>query len=301
MKKVFSFLVISLVSISALMAHPGRLYLIGDATPNGWSLDEAALMLTESDGIYEWVGDLNTGELKFLETPDWMPSYGPATNGESLASGTMTKRTEELSTNDNKYAVTAGRYSLRIDLTGADPQITVADGTGLPDKGFSSHYPVAIYPIGPATNAGWSLDDAVEIPETAFNSGIYKAQLALHSGDLKFLKQRNWGKNFGATVANDPITGEGEFNIMTTDDGNDNKFAVTLGQETTYYVTVNAVTNKLTLSLNEPTAIERVMKSDVMEGVYDLQGRLVALSPIGLPAGLYIIKGTQQTQKLVIK
>lgn len=301
MKKIFSLLVIALVSASALMAHPGRMYLIGDATPNGWSLDNAALMLTESDGVYEWVGDLKAGELKFLETPNWMPSYGPATNGADLASGTMTKRVEELETNDNKYKVAAGRYSLHIDLTGAEPSLTVADGTGLPDKGFSSHNPVAIYPIGPATAAGWSLDDAVEMVETAFNSGIYKTQLALHTGELKFLKQRNWGENFGATVANDPINGEGEFSIMTTNDGNDNKFAVTLEQETTFYVTVDATTNKLTLSLNAPTGIKNILMNDAMEGVYDLQGRLVALSPAGLPSGLYIIKGIQQTQKIVIK
>ena len=301
MKKVFSIFVIAMVSVTTMMAHPGRLYLIGDATPGGWDLNAAALMQTVSDGVYEWVGDLSNGELKFLETPNWMPSYGPATQGEALASGTMVKREQELQDNDNKYNVSAGRYSLRIDLTGENPQLTVEDGTGMEDKGFSSHYPVAIYPIGDATAAGWSLDNAIELTETAFNSGIYQGQIALHNGELKFLHQRDWGKAYGATAANAPIADEGAFDIMITDDSNDNKFAVSLAEETTYYVTVNAVTNQLVLSLSDPSGIENTMLVNEIEGVYDLQGRMVALSPVGLPAGLYILRGTQQTQTIIIK
>jgi hypothetical protein len=230
-----------------------------------------------------------------------MPSYGPATQGEALASGTMVKREQELAENDNKYNVAAGRYSLRIDLTGENPQLTVEDGTGMEDKGFSSHYPVAIYPIGDATAAGWSLDNAIELTETAFNSGIYQGQIALHNGELKFLHQRDWGKAYGATAANAPIADEGAFDIMITDDSNDNKFAVSLAEETTYYVTVNAVTNQLILALNAPSGVENTLIENKIEGVYDLQGRMVAHSPVGLPAGLYILKGNQQTHKIIIK
>ena len=301
MKKNLSLLVIAMFSVSTMMAHPRRMYLIGDATPGGWDLNAAALMQTVSDGVYEWVGDLSNGELKFLETPNWMPSYGPATNGDALATGALVKREQELAENDNKYNVAAGRYSLRIDLTGENPQLTVEDGTGMEDKGFSSHYPAAIYPIGSSTVGGWDLALAAEWSETAFNSGIYQGEIALHSGELKFLHQRNWGKAYGATVADTPVTDEGEFAIMITDDSNDNKFAVSLAEETTYYVTVNAVTNQLVLSLNAPSGVENTLVENKIEGVYDLQGRMVALSPVGLPAGLYILKGNQQTHKIIIK
>ena len=258
-------------------------------------------MLTVSDGVYEWVGDLSAGELKFLETPNWMPSYGPVTNGGTLASGVMVKRVEELQENDNKYMVSAGRYSLRIDLTGENPQLTVEDGTGMENKGFTSHYPVAVYPIGDATAAGWSLDNATELTETAFNSGIYQGQIALNSGELKFLHQRDWGKAYGASAANTPITDEGEFDIIITDDSNDFKFAVSLAEETTFYVTVDAVNNQLTLSLSDPSGIENTMLVNEIVGVYDMQGRMVSISPLGLPAGLYILRGTQQTQTIIIK
>lgn len=301
MKKILSLLVIAMFSVSTMMAHPGRLYLIGDATPGGWDLNAAALMQTVSDGVYEWVGDLSNGELKFLETPNWMPSYGPATNGDALATGVLVKREQELAENDNKYNVAAGRYSLRIDLTGENPQLTVEDGTGMDDKGFSSYYPVAIYPIGTATAAGWTPANAIELEETDFNSGIYQGQIALNSGELKFLHQRDWGKAYGASAANTPITDEGEFDIIITDDSNDFKFAVSLAEETTFYVTVDAVNNQLTLSLSDPSGIENTMLVNEIEGVYDLQGRFVSLTTENLSAGLYILKGNQHTQKIIVK
>ena len=301
MKKILSLLVIAMFSLSTMIAHPSRMYLIGDATPGGWDLNAAALMQTVSDGVYEWVGDLSNGELKFLETPNWMPSYGPATNGDALATGALVKREQELAENDNKYNVAAGRYSLRIDLTGENPQLTVEDGTGMDDKGFSSHYPVAIYPIGTATAAGWTPANAIELEETDFNSGIYQGQIALNSGELKFLHQRDWGKAYGASAANTPITDEGEFDIIITDDSNDFKFAVSLAEETTFYVTVDAVNNQLTLSLSDPSGIENTMLVNEIEGVYDLQGRFVSLTTENLSAGLYILKGNQHTQKIIVK
>ena len=252
MKKLFSLLVVTVLSVSAMMAHPSRMYLIGDATAGGWSLDNATLMVTESDGVYAYVGDLNAGELKFLETPNWMPSYGPATNGEALASGTLTKRVEELQDNDNKFIATAGRYSLRVDLTGETPQLTVEDGTGLSDKGYATYYPGALYAIGSATVVGWDKDNAIELPETAFNSGIYKGVLSLHDGELKFLNQKDWGAGYGATVANDPISNAGVYNIAASDDA-DMKFAVSLTESTLFDVEVNAVTATMTLAVHYPT------------------------------------------------
>lgn len=301
MKKAFTLFAVVLISVSAMMAHPSRLYLIGSATPNGWDLNQAALMLTVSDGVYEWVGDLKAGELKFLETPTWMPSYGPATDGTAFASGVMTKRVEELSTNDNKYAVTAGRYSIRIDLTGTDPQLTVADGTSLPDKGFASHYPETVYAVGSATDAGWTPANAIAMNETAFNSGIYVAQVALQTGELKFLHQRDWGRAYGASVANAPLSGEGSYDMgLITDDSNDNKFAVSLGAKTNYYITVNAVTMKLGVSVNAPTGIEEIKNNNMTAGVYDIQGRYVATSIEGLSAGLYILRTASESKKIIV-
>lgn len=250
MKKIFTLIISALLCVSAAEAHPSRMYMIGSATPGEWSLDDMLLMQTVSDGVYEWVGDLVDGQLKFLITQGWMPSYGPAVDGTVLAVGdtALVERVEELQDNDNKFWINAGRWSLRVDLTGESPVLTAADGTGMDDMGYAAYYPEAIYPIGSATEAGWSLDNAVAVSETEFNSGIYTTTLLLQSGEIKFLKQHDWGKAYGAAEANVTISEVGEYDLASIDDSNDIKFSISLDEATAFAVTVNAVEGKLIIA-----------------------------------------------------
>ena len=50
------------------------IYMVGDATPGGWSLDFAEpLVATDDPYVFTWIGNLNTGELKFTcdKKSDW--------------------------------------------------------------------------------------------------------------------------------------------------------------------------------------------------------------------------------------
>lgn len=237
-----------MIMLAAVQVFAGRIYLIGDATSSGWSLDAAPLMEQTGDNVYQWVGNLNNGTLKFLTHKDWVPSYGPTTNNTALTVGTSVLQLRSSDDDpDNAFAVTAGRYALTIDLSGDTPQLTVANGAELPDKGLSSYYPEAIYAIGSATTAGWRTPDAVEMHESAFNSGIYNGTLTLSSGELKFLNQKDWGAGYGASVSNDPINGAGVYTLKALD-GDDLKFAVTLDELTEFDVTANIVAGSLSLT-----------------------------------------------------
>ena len=86
-----------------------------------------------------------------------------------------------------------------------------------------------------------------KLNESAFNSGIYEKVLTLCTGELKFLHQKDWGAGYGATVADDPVNGSGDYTIAALDDS-DKKFAVALAAATDYKMTVNAVTGSMTLS-----------------------------------------------------
>ena len=239
---------LSLIMLAAVQVFAGRIYLIGDAMSSGWSLDSVPLMEQTGDNVYQWVGNLNDGKLKFLTHKDWVPSYGPKTNNTALTEGTSDLQLRSSYDDpDNAFAVTAGRYALTIDLSGDTPQLTVANGAELPDKGLSSYYPEAIYAIGSATTAGWTASNAVEMHESAFNSGIYNGTLTLSSGELKFLNQKDWGAGYGASVSNDPINGAGVYTLKALD-GDDLKFAVTLDKATEFDVTANIVDGSLSLT-----------------------------------------------------
>ena len=237
-----------MIMLAAVQVFAGRIYLIGPATSSGWSLDAAPLMEQTGDNVYQWVGDLNDGKLKFITHKDFVPSYGPTTNNTALTVGTFDLQLRSSYDDpDNAFAVTAGRYALTIDLSGDTPQLTVANGAGLPDKGLSSYYPEAIYAIGSATTAGWRTPDAVEMHESACNSGIYNGTLTLSSGELKFLNQKDFGAGYGASVSNDPINGAGVYTLKALDKA-DLKFAVTLDELTEFDVTANIVAGSLSLT-----------------------------------------------------
>lgn len=237
-----------MIMLAAVQVFAGRIYLIGPATSSGWSLDAAPLMEQTGDNLYQWVGNLKDGTLKFLTHKDWVPSYGPTTNNTALTVGTFDLQLRSSNDDpDNAFAVTAGRYALTIDLSGDTPQLTVANGAELPDKGLSSYYPEAIYAIGSATTAGWRTPDAVEMHESAFNSGIYNGTLTLSSGELKFLNQKAFGAGYGASVSNDPINGAGVYTLKALDEA-DLKFAVTLDKATEFDVTANIVDGSLSLT-----------------------------------------------------
>ena len=247
---------LSLIMLAAVQVFAGRIYLIGDAMSSGWSLDAAPLMEQTGDNLYQWVGNLNDGTLKFLTHKDWVPSYGPTTDNTALTVGTFDLQLRSSYDDpDNAFAVTAGRYALTIDLSGDTPQLTVANGAELPDKGLSSYYPEAIYAIGSATTAGWLASSAIEMHESACNSGIYNGTLTLSSGELKFLNQKDWGAGYGASVSNDPINGAGVYTLKALD-GDDLKFAVTLDELTEFDVTANIVAGSLTLTA---TGVEPVV------------------------------------------
>ena len=286
-----------MIMLAAVQVFAGRIYLIGDATSSGWSLDAAPLMEQTGDNVYQWVGNLNDGTLKFLTHKDFVPSYGPKTNNTALTEGTSDLQLRSSNDEpDNAFAVTAGRYALTIDLSGDTPQLTVANGAELPDKGLSSYYPEAIYAIGSATTAGWTATSAIEMHESAFNSGIYNGTLTLSSGELKFLNQKAFGAGYGASVSNDPINGAGVYTLKALDEA-DLKFAVTLDKATEFDVTANIVAGSLSLTATgvEPEVVypaklyiigpavggwswdkNRQEMTTLEEGVYTWTGKLLA-------------------------
>lgn len=68
-----------------------EMYLVGDATPNGWSIDDATPMTVDpSDAnIFTWTGKLNAGELKFTcdKQSDWNGAWFLAPEENAPATG----------------------------------------------------------------------------------------------------------------------------------------------------------------------------------------------------------------------
>lgn len=96
-------------------------YLVGDATPNGWDIDNATPMTATSDpNKFTWTGNLSAGEMKFTldKQSDWNGAWFIASEADKAPAGTE----EQMIFNypgagvDYKWKITAaGTYTIELD------------------------------------------------------------------------------------------------------------------------------------------------------------------------------------------
>lgn len=234
MKKVFLLNLLALVAVFAVAQYPSRVYLCGPAGP-GWATEQWPMYTNVAEdgvtpnGTYEWIGDLSDGDLKFLHGSSWEPGYAPTVNGEALSVGTHTIIDRPTGEDpDDKFAVTAGRYKLEINLTGESFVLTVSDGTGLVSKDgseqtFKAEVPACVYPIGDATQYGWSPSSSEPIAK-AEGADIFDGVVFLKNGEFKLLHQPDWGAQYGPVEGGEGISGAGTYTLCKPSD--DNKWII---------------------------------------------------------------------------
>lgn len=168
------------------------LYLVGDATPNGWSADNATEMKRTDNGIFTWQGNLKAGELKFLTTPgQWLPSYNNDGNG-----GLVLRTSDEepdvkfIITEDHFYQVEVNLLTLQLTLTQMEGEVPAYDN---------------LYFVGDAT--GWSFVKMNKDPLDAFLFRYARHFTTAEKGEFKFgTSEGSWENMYKATSAGAPYT-----------------------------------------------------------------------------------------------
>lgn len=161
------------------------LYLIGDASPNGWDAN-TAIALTPSvvnPTVFIYLGSLNVGALKFITTlGQFLPSYN-----EGVDSTHIVYRTDN-SQPDNKFAISAaGIYKITVSLL--DSTISIAKATA---PAYST-----LYLVGSAAPNGWDIANATPLVQSFSNPFIFTYQGVLNAGTFKFPvnTSTSWGQN----------------------------------------------------------------------------------------------------------
>ena len=177
------------------------LYLIGDATPNGWSADNATAMERTDNGQFTWTGKLNTGSFKFITTlGEFLPSYNrDATAGEGLK---LTYRTSGDQPDEQFTISKEATYIVKANLLDLTLTLTETEDIGWRYEEF--------FIVGSFTgNNGWGFEalskDAVQMNLFHYGAVIpWKAD-----GEFKFASVTDFGQAdafFHPTVANAPYT-----------------------------------------------------------------------------------------------
>ena len=164
------------------------LYMVGDATPNGWSIDAPTpLTATEEDPlVFVWEGPLYAGEMKLCLVPgSWDAGFiRPEINGTEISREPITNATFTMHAGDpdNKWKVTeAGVYSLTFDLRNWTMSSTFVKELDAPT--IEPIEAEALFMIGDATPTGWGIDAPTALEKKS--QYIFEYNGPLTSGELK--------------------------------------------------------------------------------------------------------------------
>lgn len=173
------------------------LYIVGSATPGGWSLDNATELTVDpsSHDVYTWEGVLVAGEFKASFEKDFdSPFYRPAGgNFEIPASGVSTGKMAYTTSPDDKWViVTPGKYRMTLDVAGLEFRIEFLEAVAVIKP---------LYMIGTATSGGWSLDDATELMPEEDNENVYRWEGTLAEGTFKVCAEKDFSAPFYRPVS----------------------------------------------------------------------------------------------------
>lgn len=106
-------------SVTAYKPLTSTLYLIGSATPGGWSAGDATEMTRKDNGIFTWAGRLAAGEFKFITTlGEFLPSYNKGTDGKLTLRSSDDQPDESFAIEiDHNYIVEANLFTGELKLT----------------------------------------------------------------------------------------------------------------------------------------------------------------------------------------
>jgi len=166
------------------------LYLIGDATPNGWSADNATEMTRTDNGIFTWTGNLTAGSFKFItDLGNFLPSYNNNGNG-----GLVYRTADDQP--DEKFEVTEAHcYKVDVDLLNLTVTYTQTEGIEPP---YST-----IYFVGNETDWGFRPMAQDPIDPFLFRIGVFFTK----GGEFKFgTSEGSWENMYKAPRDNASYT-----------------------------------------------------------------------------------------------
>lgn len=99
-----------------------EMYLVGDAAPGGWNLDDAEPMTAVDDTLFTWTGNLKVGELKFScdKQSDWNGAWFMPVKSSSVPTG---EKEAMLFVDKHEDSITRYQYAQSADVVVSDIDI----------------------------------------------------------------------------------------------------------------------------------------------------------------------------------
>lgn len=215
---------------------PATLYMVGDATPNGWdNANPTAMTRSANDAsVFSWQGQFSNGELKFItDIGTWLPSYQKGADDTSLLLRT------DFGQPDEKFKIAqAGLYKVTVDVIELSFAIEA-----LAVSPFSE-----LWIVGSAVPKGWDIDHADMMVQSLSDPFVFSFNEVLTAGEFKIATAKNWGAEFyRPTSAAQPIT---ETDIQLSAGDPDYKWTIT--EPGPYKITLDLRENTISIKPYTP-------------------------------------------------
>ncbi|WP_278036418.1 SusF/SusE family outer membrane protein [Flavobacterium nitratireducens] len=215
------------------------LFIVGDATPTGWNIANAAEMTpsTSNPGVFVYQGSLSTGSFKLPVNRNgcWCQDFytRDATDATKIVHNIAG------SGDDLKWEITqGGQYKVTVNLF--DLTISIEAVSAPP---FSN-----IYIVGDASSSGWNINSPQAFTQSSSNPFIFTYEAHFTAGSFKILagSTGNWCGEWYR-----PLT-DGQALTLTDVEQNsgcnpDNKWTVSSSEAGRYKITLNTANNTISI------------------------------------------------------
>lgn len=194
--------------------HCKDLYLVGDAVPAQWSIEDPTPMYRseQDDMVFIYEGQLREGEFKVCLAPantfDGVDFIRPIVYGQEIGETPLENAKFQMHADnpDEKWLVVApGTYKLTFNL-----RDWTLSSEYLGENVRPSVKPIEtdeLYILGAATSVGWSVWDAPAIDKK--DKYIFEYEGWLNEGEFRATTKRKWGYHIRPTVNHAEIGADG--------------------------------------------------------------------------------------------
>ncbi|GAA4298330.1 SusF/SusE family outer membrane protein [Aestuariibaculum suncheonense] len=268
-----------------------KLFIVGDATPNGWDISNATELTasTTQRGVFVYRGDLTSGNFKFAVSQDgcWCQDFytkdaidsGKIIYNEGGSGDDLQWSIDQSLENDQEYKIT-------VDLLNKTIKIEVVEIT-VKTPPFAN-----LWIVGDASESGWNIDSPVAFNQNSDNPFEFYYEGQLNPGNFKIFAGAlgDWCGEWYRPFQDNQILENG---IVDQNSGCDvdNKWSVSEADQGRYRIIVDTQNNTIVFSkvslyligdggpngwnINNPDPM------DYVNGEYIFLGELGADNPTG--------------------
>lgn len=290
MKKIYT--LAAAVMLGAICAQAGQLFVVGEATQYGWSLDDAQALLStpENDNIYTGTLYLNgEQEFKILASYEWGGTEYGAAPDASLTDGKITLAS---GTNDEGYGkikvAEDGNYLITVDTESLSA--TIVKSVYQESKVIYS----SLFMVGSATAGSWSVDNGTPMYQNPDDPCEFSAMdIELNEGTFKIANTLKGGGTWNGKYWF--FRNADNENLMALDQPDDLQWSIVAPGN--YNVVANTATCAISIKPADNTGIADIEAGEAPAEYFNLQGIRVE-NP---SAGLYIVRRDGKTFKAPLK